>query len=406
MIARPLHKASETKSSFTWTDETQEAFESLKKHLSSTPILAFPDFKEPFILYTDASVTAMGAVLAQVQDGKERAICYASKAFSKSQTNYSATKRELLAIVTFTRHFKHYLLGRKFRIVTDHHALQWLHNFKDPDGLTARRLKKLAAFDYEVQHRPGKSIGHADGLSRIPIANQVTSSQCQEKLDEPMKTKFFEIVHKNGNLFQSKGSLAHCISSEFKMSAGIARSLKRKFPYNFPEITNSPLFVQKLDDRFIYHLVTKRRFFQKPTYDSLRQSLEAMTYHANKHRVTHISMPKAGCGLDRLEWYKVEHLIKEICAQSNITITVYEQSKDEQSQKENETTVRSALGQAERHDEAFSKLIQWIEKEQLPTLHKNYKDFLGSHGNSTINSKVYNSSMNFCAENSKLQIAK
>ena len=165
MIARPLHKASETKSSFTWTEETQEAFGNLKKHLSSTPILAFPDVKRPFILYTDANLTAMGAVLAQVQDGKERAFCYPSKAFSKSQTNYTAKKRELLAIVTFTRHFKHYLLGRKFKIVTDHRALQWLHNFKDPDGLTARWLEKLAAFDYEVQHRPGKSIGHADGLS-------------------------------------------------------------------------------------------------------------------------------------------------------------------------------------------------------------------------------------------------
>ena len=86
-----MHKASETKSSFTWTEEAQETFESVKKHLSSTPILAFPDVKELFILYTDASLTAMGAVLAQVHDGKERAICYASKAFSKPQTNYSAT---------------------------------------------------------------------------------------------------------------------------------------------------------------------------------------------------------------------------------------------------------------------------------------------------------------------------
>ena len=84
MIARSLYQASETKNSFTWTEETQEAFESLTKHLSSTPILAFPDVKEPFILYIAASLTAMGAVLAQVQDGKERAICYASKAFSKN----------------------------------------------------------------------------------------------------------------------------------------------------------------------------------------------------------------------------------------------------------------------------------------------------------------------------------
>ena len=101
MVAQQLHKASETKSSFTWTEETEEAYESLRKHLSSKPILALPDVKEPFILYTDASLTAMGAVLAQNQEGKARAICYASKAFSKSQTTYSATKRELLAIVTF-----------------------------------------------------------------------------------------------------------------------------------------------------------------------------------------------------------------------------------------------------------------------------------------------------------------
>ena len=252
-----MHKASKTKSSFTWTEETQEAFESLKKHLSFTPILAFPDVKEPFILYTDASLTAMGAVLAQVQDGKEPSICYASKAFSKSQTIYSATKRELLAIVTFTRHFKHYLLGRQFKIVTDHCALQWLHNFKDPDRLTAQWLEKLAALDYEVQHRPGKSIGHADGLSRIPIINQVTTSENNENIDQPVKTNFFEVIHKNGNLFESKDSLAHCISSDFKMSPRIARSFKRNFAYNFPESTNSPPFVQQLDDRFIYHLLKK-----------------------------------------------------------------------------------------------------------------------------------------------------
>ena len=147
-------------------------------------------------MYTDASLTAIGAVLAQVQDGKEGAICYAYKAFSKSQTNYSATKRELLAIVTFTRHSKLYLLGRKFKSVTDHRALQWLHNFKDPDGLTSRWLEKLAAFDYEVQHRPGKSIDHADELSRIPTVNQVTTSPSKEKLDEPVKTKFFEFIKK------------------------------------------------------------------------------------------------------------------------------------------------------------------------------------------------------------------
>ena len=66
------------------------------------------------------------------------------------------------------------------------------------------------------------------------------------------------------------------------MPAGIALSFKPKFPYNFPESTISPLLVHQLEDHFIYHLVTKKRFFQIPTYDSLRKSLEAMTNHANK----------------------------------------------------------------------------------------------------------------------------
>ena len=218
-----------------------------------------------------------------------------------------------------------------------------------------------------MQHRPGRSIGHANGLSRIPFVNQVATSQSKGKLDEPVKTKFFELIYKNCNLFESKDSLAHCISSDVKMSAGIARSVKRKFPFNFPESTNSSLFVQQLDNRFIYHLVTKKRFFQKPTYDSLRQSLQAMTKHGNNYKVTHISMPKAGCGLDRLEWHKVERLIKKICAQSSLTIIVYDQSKDEQSQTQDETPVRSALGQAQRQDEALSKLIEWIEKGKVPT---------------------------------------
>ena len=167
-IARPLHQLTEKSKNFLWNCEAQEAFEVLKARLTSAPIMAFPSMREPFILYTDASQHAMGAVLAQIQNGSERVICYASKSFSKAQSQYSTTKRELLAIVNFTRHFKHYLLGRKFQIVTDHRALQWLHNFKDPDGLTARWLEKLAAFEYEIVHRSGKSIGHADSMSRIP----------------------------------------------------------------------------------------------------------------------------------------------------------------------------------------------------------------------------------------------
>ena len=109
-----------------------------------------------------------------------------------------------------------------------------------------------------------------------------------------------------------------------------------------------------------------------------------MTNHAIKHTVTQTSQPKAGFGLDRLEWHKIERHIKEICAQSNLTITVYDQNKYDQSQKQDEIPVSYALGQAQRQDEALSKLIQCIEQRKVPTL-QNYKDSLSSHGNLKIN---------------------
>ena len=125
--------------------------------------------KEPFILYTDASQFAIGAVLSKVQDGLETVICYASKASNKAQCRYSTTKRELLAVVIYNKHSKHYLLGRRFKTNTDQRALQWLHKIKDADALTARWLEKLDAFDYKIEHRSRKSIGHADCISRLPV---------------------------------------------------------------------------------------------------------------------------------------------------------------------------------------------------------------------------------------------
>ena len=116
--ARPLHQLTEKSKYFLWNSAAQEAFEVLKTSLTSAPIMAFPSMRELFILYTDASQHAMGAVLAQIQNGSESVICYASRSFSKAQSRYSTTKRELWAIVNFTRRFKHYLLGRKFQIVT------------------------------------------------------------------------------------------------------------------------------------------------------------------------------------------------------------------------------------------------------------------------------------------------
>ena len=95
-------------------------------------------------------------------------MAYASRALSKAERQYCATRKELLAVVAFTHHFRPYLLGRTFTVRTDHGSLTWLRNFKEPEGQLARWLEKLQEFDFQIIHRPGKRHCNADALSRLP----------------------------------------------------------------------------------------------------------------------------------------------------------------------------------------------------------------------------------------------
>ena len=168
-IAKPLHRLTEKTARFAWTDQAQHAFDSLKQSLSSAPILAFPDFQKPFILDTDASDTGLGGVLSQAQDdGSECVVAYASRVLTRPERRYCVTRRELLAVVTFTRHFRPYLLGRSFTIRTDHGSLTWLSNMKDPEGQLARWLEQLQEFNFTIVHRAGRKHSNADALSRRP----------------------------------------------------------------------------------------------------------------------------------------------------------------------------------------------------------------------------------------------
>ena len=165
-IASPLHALTEKGREWVWSKECNDAFFDLKKCLVSSPILTLPDFSLPFVLDTDASGDGLGAVLAQNVDGVERVVAYASRALSRTEKKYCATRREMLALVWAARHFRPYLYGRKFTLRTDHHCLQWLHNFKEPEGQVARWLEVLSEYDYTVIHRVGKQHTNADALSR------------------------------------------------------------------------------------------------------------------------------------------------------------------------------------------------------------------------------------------------
>ncbi|XP_069187217.1 uncharacterized protein [Procambarus clarkii] len=157
---------------FEWGDKHQEAFAAIKMALTTAPVLGLPNGHDPFILDTDASDWAIGAELLQVQGKKEKVIAYASFALTTEQRRYCTTRKELLAVVRFTRLFRHYLLGRPFTIRTDHGSLVWLIRFKNPQDQLARWLEELSQFDLKIQHRAGKKHNNADSLSREGGAQQ------------------------------------------------------------------------------------------------------------------------------------------------------------------------------------------------------------------------------------------
>ena len=131
--------------------------------------MAFPYPELPRILDTDASDA--GAVLSQKVDGVECPIAFFSRIMNSTQRNYCTTRRELLAVRCPLQHFRHYLLGAKVILRTDHHSLKWLRTFKSPEGILARWVETLAEFDLEIEHRPGCLHSNVDGVSR-PFCKQ------------------------------------------------------------------------------------------------------------------------------------------------------------------------------------------------------------------------------------------
>ncbi|UYV72886.1 hypothetical protein LAZ67_10001072, partial [Cordylochernes scorpioides] len=216
-IADPLTNLIKKSVSFTWTERQEEAFQTLKTALLSPPILGHFNPNAPTYVHTDASNIGIGATLVQDIGGEEKVISYLSCTLSKAEQNYSTTEKECLAVVWSMSKLRPYLYGRHFKIVTDHHALCWLKNLKDPTGRLARWALKIQEYDFDIIHKSGKKHLDADGLSRGPLPetdwdedferlflNQITDEE----------DKFIESVKKNLN-----GS-RRSIAQNFKVEDG------------------------------------------------------------------------------------------------------------------------------------------------------------------------------------------
>lgn len=148
---------------FQWSESAQEAFEELKKRMTNTPVLVLPNFLKMFVVETDASGLGVGAVLSQ----EGHPIAFFSKKLSSRLALASAYVRELYAITQAIMKWRHYLLGRRFLIKTDHRSLKELMYQVVQTPEQQFYLAKLMGFQYDIVYRTGKSNVAADALSRV-----------------------------------------------------------------------------------------------------------------------------------------------------------------------------------------------------------------------------------------------
>ena len=156
---------------FQWDVTCQQAFDALKHKLTTSPILAYPNFTLLFIVYSDASDTAIGGILGQIQNNQEVVLCYWSRQQTKTERKYSTVEHEALAAVSIIKEFYPYLYGFQFKLITDHNPLTSLKALKDTGGRLARWMMYLQQFDFQVEHRAGRNHGNADAMSRIPSSD-------------------------------------------------------------------------------------------------------------------------------------------------------------------------------------------------------------------------------------------
>ncbi|UYV62479.1 K02A2.6-like [Cordylochernes scorpioides] len=172
-IVAPLNQLLVKGQDFVWDCSQERAFRKLKELLTTQPILAAYDVRKPTMVSSDASSYGLGAVLKQEgKNGIWRPVAYSSRTMTPTEKRYAQIEKEALAITWACERFQDFLLGKRFRIETDHKPLIPLFSTKELSSLTPRLQRfrmRMMRFGFEIVHIPGKELLDADALSRQPL---------------------------------------------------------------------------------------------------------------------------------------------------------------------------------------------------------------------------------------------
>ena len=175
---------------FKWDAKCDEAFHTLKVHLTTAPVLAQPDNSKSYDVFCDASGTGLGCVLMQ----KNRVIAYASRALRPHELNYPTHDLELAAVIHALKIWRHYLMGTHCNIYTDHKSLKYIFTQSALNMRQQRWLELIKDYDLEVHYHSGKANVVADALSRKVHCNCLSVESYNDTLCAEMQNLNLEII--------------------------------------------------------------------------------------------------------------------------------------------------------------------------------------------------------------------
>jgi hypothetical protein len=203
-IAKPMTELLKKEVKFRWDDKCDEAFHTLRKLLTTAPVLAQPDNTQPFDVYCDASGTGLGCVLMQ----NNRVIAYASRALRNHEQNYPTHDLKLAAVIHALKIWRYHLMGAKCNIYTDHKSLKYIFTQVDLNMRQWRWLELINDYDLEVHYHPGKANVVADALSRKAHCHCLSKATFNDTLCNQMRKLNLEIISQGSpNLLSIESTL-------------------------------------------------------------------------------------------------------------------------------------------------------------------------------------------------------
>ena len=231
-IAKPMTELLKKGVKFNWNDKCDQAFLTLRKLLTSAPVLAQPDITRPFDVYCDASGTGLGCVLMQ----DRRVIAYASRALRRHEENYATHDLELAAVVHALKIWRHYLLGNPVHIYTDHKSLKYIFTQNELNLRQRRWMELIKDYDLEIHYHPGKANVVADALSRKAQCNCLSIVPSNETLCyELEKLNLGIITHGSLNNLVLSSTLRDRIISAQKHNVGMEK-IRQRLAENDPGV--------------------------------------------------------------------------------------------------------------------------------------------------------------------------